>query len=106
MSVSEKLKDSPVSQHTKSSFSRQNSDIVNGILSGPESNTRKSSILKNTSRFQNRKREDNFGKEIKQNSKEHKICFSENLCEVNEVENWKKYNVEDEMSSRTCCKVF
>ena len=41
-------------------------------------------------------RKDNFGNEIKEGSKEHKIKFNENLQEVNEVESFKKYNNKDE----------
>jgi len=104
--MTDTLKGSPLSQQqTKVSFSRQDSDVSNGTPPNKEK-PRKGSILKTSSRSILRKREDNFGKEIKQDSKEHQICFSEQLIEIKEVENWKKFNLDDANAGKNCCQIF
>ncbi len=94
----------PSLQPAKVSISRENSALSNETTISQE--LRRGSILKNRSTFVFRKREDNYGQEIKPNSKEHKICFSEKLNDVKVVENWKTYNQEEDILSNYCCGLF
>jgi len=104
--MSSEPRGSPSSQEqTKESFSRQDSDVSNGTSPRNELQ-RKGSILKTSNRSILRKREDFYGKEIKQDSKEHQICFSEQLYEIKEVENWKKFNIDDANAGKNCCQLF
>ena len=107
--MTEIQKELPLSQRgTKESLSRQNSLSANGgSLNSLKDEPRRGSILKGSSNYQLKKREDNYGNEIGQPNKEHKVCFSENLVEVNEVENWKRFNTYDEdLDGRGCCNAF
>ena len=75
--------------------------------------SRKSILKIKDSTLNTRKpRNDTFGNVIRTKGKEHRIRFSE-LVHVKEVENWKKYNINDEVdvsSSRDsgggCCDIF
>jgi hypothetical protein len=45
-------------------------------------------------------------KPSKQDQKNGKLTFSNNLTEVKEVDNWKQYNVEENPSGKLCCSTF
>ena len=42
----------------------------------------------------------------KKDARNGKATFSDELYQVKEVDNWKKYNVEDGINSKSCCNVF
>ncbi len=42
----------------------------------------------------------------KKQMKGGKLTFSEELYQVKEVDNWKKYNVEDGNYNKSCCNTF
>jgi len=55
----------------------------------------------------NSTRKDAFGYDIKTKGKNHRISFRQNIVDVKEVENWKKYNVDVGHSGEgSCCKIF
>ena len=45
-------------------------------------------------------------KDKKDAAKGGKLTFSEELYQVKEVDNWKKYNVEDGNYNKSCCNTF
>ena len=98
------LKDSLIEHNPKGTLSRQNTDTNSQGYPGIE--THKASILKTPSRFSTRKRTDEPGIENEHQNKEHKVSFKQDLCEINEVENWKAYNSEDGYMDKSCCQLF
>ena len=85
-------------------------------MSLPGSPTRDSprgSILKKSMRYDaatTAKTPSNFkengSKSSKNNNKSSKLTFSDNLNQVKEVDNWKKYNSDEEAHSKACCNIF
>jgi hypothetical protein len=56
-------------------------------------------ILKKDNKASLKSRKDSYGNFIRHMDKNHKIKFKNDISEVNEVENWKEYNVEN----KGCC---
>lgn len=64
----------------------------------------KTPILRSKASLVERNRKDSYGIQIAQGTRQHKIKFKEEVKEVNVVENWKEYNVNED---RTClCSMF
>jgi hypothetical protein len=51
-------------------------------------------------------RTDSYGNQIKKGGKKHKILFKAEISNVNEVENWKQYNLEEDNTGKKCCSIF
>ena len=100
------------STNTPNTVNIHNSTSNDDNTGGTEMISKRISILKRRSASFNdtkKLRRDTFGNQIKMKGKNHQISFSENLVHVTEVENWKKFNVdngENTSDSGGCCNVF
>ena len=96
---------SPIVQQIKSAdeFEPHDQDfngLLNPNMTEAQENVNVSlSILKKDNKASLKSRRDAYGNLIKHMDKHHKIKFKNDISEVNEVENWKEYNVED----KACC---
>lgn len=96
---------SPVGQQFKSAdeFDSHDSDF-NGQLNPNQTEAQENvhvslPILKKDNKSSLKSRRDAYGNLIRHMDKHHKIKFKNDISEVNEVENWKEYNVE----KKACC---
>lgn len=108
-----------MSSNTKQSKEHQNSSNKKRqqTLSPPETNDGhlRGSILKKSVKYEVGPKSDTKPvtttgttkiEDPKKDPKANKLTFSEELNQVKEVDNWKKYNVEDGTYSKSCCNVF
>lgn len=79
----------------------------------PSRDSPRGSILKKSMRYDaatTAKTPSNFkesgSKSVKGKDKNGKLTFSDNLNQVKEVDNWKKYNSEEETHGKACCNTF
>lgn len=103
--MTETAKELPLSERpTKISFSRQNSDT-----SSPSHSTtseRRASILRNGTRSFTKRSVELDGNSNRSTGRSHKVSFSDELVKVKEVENWKRYNLEEDYGGKNCCELF
>ena len=106
-----------MSSNPSQSKERQSNKKKPNTLSPPESNDGpRGSILKKSAKYEVGNQSDTkpvttigttkIDGTKKKETKAGKATFSEELYQVKEVDNWKKYNVEDGTYSKSCCNVF
>ena len=91
-----------MSDNPSDSSASQNIAKISLIDNSNAGEVRRVSILKSGARTPVKSN----GDDQKPAGRDHKVSFSNNLCDIKEVDNWKQYNAEEGDGGKNCCAMF